>query len=198
MGNIENSDQTVISIKDKVDFLTKVYDRMSGLTGNADTKAGIILAIHSFWAISYGPSLSKLVISLPVQPIKLIFWIISVLLVIAFFLVFINSASKSAMILFPRIKPQVNEPSRKSGLIYFADIVKFKGNNVLEKSHNYKSQLELTSYEDIIDDLTYRINDIAYVVNEKYICASEAVRKSIKTFYLWAISIMFIIMMNMI
>jgi len=53
------------------------------------------------------------------------------------------------------------------------------------------------SYEDIVEDLTYRINDIANVVNEKYICAGEAVRRSILTFYLWAISLIFLIMMNM-
>lgn len=53
------------------------------------------------------------------------------------------------------------------------------------------------SYEDIIEDLTYRINDIANVVHEKYFCAGEAVRQSITTFYLWAISIIFLIMMNM-
>jgi hypothetical protein len=34
-------------------------------------------------------------------------------------------------------------------------------------------------------------------VNEKYVCAGEAVRRSILTFYLWAISLIFLIMMNM-
>lgn len=197
MDMVDKLDQTTIPIKDKVEFLTKVYDRMAGFTVNADTKAGIILTIHSFWAIYYGPNLSKLIISFPVQPMKLAIWIISVLLVVAFFIAFIRSASKSAMVLFPRIKPQINEPSRKSGLIYFADIIKFKGDNICDKAHNYKAQFETTSYEDIIEDLTYRINDIANVVHEKYICAGEAVRQSIITFYLWAISIIFLIMMNM-
>ena len=197
MGMVDKLEQTTIPVKDKVEFLTKVYDRMAGLTTNADTKAGIILAIHSFWAISYGPNLSKLIISFPVQPMKLAVWILSVLLVVAFFIAFIRSASKSAMVLSPRIKPQANEPSRKPGLIYFSDIIKFKGDNVCEKAHNYKAQFEGTSYEDIIEDLTYRINDIANVVHEKYICAGEAVQQSITTFYLWAISIIFLIMMNM-
>ena len=67
----DKPDQPKIPVKEKVEFLTKVYDRMSGLTTNADTKAGIILAIHSFWAISYGPNLSKLIISFPAQPMKL-------------------------------------------------------------------------------------------------------------------------------
>lgn len=53
------------------------------------------------------------------------------------------------------------------------------------------------SYEDIVDDLTYRINDIANVVHEKYICAGEAVQRSIIFFYLWAITLIFLIMMNM-
>ena len=127
MDMVDKLDQTTIPDKDKIEFLTKVYDRMAGLTTNADTKAGIILAIHSFWAISYGPNLSKLIISFPVQPMKLSIWILSVLLVVAFFIAFIRSASKSAMVLSPRIKPQANEPSRKPGLIYFGDIIKFKG-----------------------------------------------------------------------
>jgi len=198
MDMVDKLDQTAIPVKEKVEFLTKVYDRMAGLTANADTKAGIILAIHSFWAISYGPNLSKLIISFPVKPLKLAFWILSVLLVVAFFIAFIRSASKSAMVLSPRIKPQANEPSHKSGLIYFADIIKFKGDNVREKARNYKAQFEGMSYDDIIEDLTYRINDIANVVNEKYICAGKAVQQSITTFYLWAISIIFLIMMNMI
>jgi hypothetical protein len=197
MDMVDKLDQTTIPDKDKIEFLTKVYDRMAGLTTNADTKAGIILAIHSFWAISYGPNLSKLIISFPVQPMKLAIWIISVLLVVAFFIAFIRSASKSAMVLSPRIKPQANEPSRKPGLIYFGDIIKFKGGNICEKAHNYKAQFEGMSYEDIIEDLTYRINDIANVVNEKYMCAGEAVQQSITTFYLWAISIILLIMMNM-
>ena len=197
MDMLDKLDQTTITVKDKVEFLTKVYDRMAGLTTNADTKAGIILAIHSFWAISYGPNLSKLIISFPAQPMKLAIWIISVLLVVAFFIAFIRSAYKAAMVLMPRIKPQANEPSRKPGLIYFGDIIKFKGGNICEKAHNYKVQFEGMSYEDIIEDLTYRINDIANVVNEKYVCAGEAVRRSILTFYLWAISLIFLIMMNM-
>ena len=101
------------------------------------------------------------------------------------------------MVLSPRIKPQANEPSRKPGLIYFSDIIKFKGDNVCEKAHNYKAQFEVMNYEDIIEDLTYRINDIAEVVHEKYVCDSEAVRRSILTFYLWAVSLVFLIMMNM-
>jgi hypothetical protein len=198
MDMVDKLEQTTIPDKDKIEFLTKVYDRMAGLTTNADTKAGIILAIHSFWAISYGPNLSKLIISFPVQPMKLSIWILSVLLVVAFFTAFIHSASKSAMVLSPRIKPQANEPSRKPGLIYFADIIKLKGDNVCEKAHNYKTQFDGMSYEDIIEDMTYRINDIANVVHEKYICTGEAVQQSITTFYLWAISIIFLIMMNMI
>ena len=197
MDMVDKLEQTTITVKDRVEFLTKVYDRMAGLTTNADTKAGIILAIHSFWAISYGPNLSKFIISFPVQPMKLAIWIISVLLVVAFFIAFIRSASKSAMVLSPRIKPQANEPSRKPGLIYFGDIIKFKGGNICEKAHNYKAQFEGMSYEDIIEDLTYRINDIANVVHEKYICAGDAMQQSITTFYLWAISIIFLIMMNM-
>jgi hypothetical protein len=69
------------------------------------------------------------------------------------------------MVLSPRIKTQANEPSRRPGLIYFADIIKF--------------------------------NDIANVVHEKYACAGEAVRRAIITFYLWAISLIFLIVMNM-
>jgi hypothetical protein len=53
------------------------------------------------------------------------------------------------------------------------------------------------SYEDIVEDLTYRISDIANVVHEKYAGAGEAVRRSIITFYLWAVSLIFLIMMNM-
>ena len=170
MDMVDKLDQTTITVKDRVEFLTKIYDRMAGLTVSADTKAGIILAIHSFWAISYGPNLSKLIISFPVQPMKLSIWILSVLLVVAFFIAFIRSATKSAMVLSPRIKPQANEPYHKQGLIYFADIIKLKGNNVCEKAHEYKAQFEGMSYEDIIEDLTYRINDIANVVHEKYMC----------------------------
>jgi len=197
MNMVDKSDQEKIPVKDRVEFLTKVYDRMAGLTANADTKAGIILAIHSFWAISYGPNLSKLIISFPLQPMKLTIWILSFLLVIAFIILFIRSAYKAAMVLSPRIKPQVNEPSRKPGLIYFADIIKLKGDNISDKAHSYKTQFEQMSYEDIVEEMTYRINDIANVVHEKYICAGEAVRRSILTFYLWAISLVFLIMMNM-
>ena len=197
MDIVDKLEQTTIPVKNKVEFLTKVYDRMAGLTTNADTKAGIILAIHSFWAISYGPNLSKLIISFPAQPMKVSVWILSVLLVVAFFIAFIRSASKSAMVLSPRIKPQAKEPSLSPGLIYFADIIKLKGDNICDKAHSYKAQFEGMSYEDIIEDLTYRINDIATVVNEKYICAGEAVQQSITTFYLWALSIIFLIMMNM-
>ena len=198
MDMVDKSNHATIPVKDRVDFLTKVYDRMAGLTANADTKAGIILAIHSFWAISYGPNLSKLIISFPAQPMKLAIWILSCLLVLTFFIAFIRSAYKAAMVLSPRIKTQANEPSRRPGLIYFADIIKLKGDNICEKAHSYKAQFEEMSYEDIVDDLTYRINDIANVVHEKYVCAGEAVRRAIMTFYLWAISLIFLIIMNMI
>jgi hypothetical protein len=197
MDMVDKSDQTMILVKDRVEFLTKVYDRMAGLTANADTKAGIILAIHSFWAICYGPNLSKLIISFPVPPMQLAIWALSFLLVMVFFAAFIRSAFKAAMVLSPRIKPQANEPSRRPGLIYFADIIKLKGDNVCEKACSYKAQFEEMTYEDIVDDLTYRINDIANVVHEKYVCAGEAVRRSIITFYLWAVSLIFLIMMNM-
>ena len=197
MDTVDKSDQATIPVKDRVEFLTKVYDRMAGLTANADTKAGIILAVHSFWAISYGPNLPKLIISFPAQPMKLAIWVLSFLLVMIFFITFIRSAYKAAMVLSPRIKPQANEPSRRPGLIYFADIIKLKGDNIGEKAHSYKAQFEEMSYEDIVEDLTYRINDIANVVNEKYVCAGEAVRQSIITFYLWAISLICLIMMNM-
>jgi hypothetical protein len=53
MDMVDKLDQTTISVKDKMEFLTKVYDRMAGLTVNVDTKAGIIITIHSFWAIYY-------------------------------------------------------------------------------------------------------------------------------------------------
>lgn len=198
MDMVDKSNHATIPVKDRVDFLTKVYDRMAGLTANADTKAGIILAIHSFWAISYGPNLSKLIISFPAQPMKLAIWILSCLLVLTFFIAFIRSAYKAAIVLSPRIKPQANEPFQKPGLIYFADIIKLKGDNICEKAHSYKAQFEEMSYEDIVDDLTYRINDIANVVHEKYVCAGEAVRRAIMTFYLWAISLIFLIIMNMI
>ena len=82
-------------------------------------------------------------------------------------------------------------------MIYFADIIKLKGDNISEKAQSYKAQFEGMSYEDIVDDLAYRINDIANVVHEKYICAGEAVRRFILTFYLWAISLICLIMMNM-
>jgi len=197
MDIVGKSDQEAIPAKERVEFLTKVYDRMADLTANADTKAGIILAIHSFWAISYGPNLSKLIISFPAQPMKLAIWVLSFLLVMTFFIVFIRSAYKAAMVLSPRIKPQANEPSRRPGLIYFADIIKLKGDNVCEKAHSYKAQFEEMTYEDIVEDLTYRINDIANVVHEKYVCSGESVQRSILTFYLWAISLIFLIMMNM-
>jgi hypothetical protein len=198
MDMVDKLNQTMIPVKDRVEFLTKVYDRMAGLTANADTKAGIILAIHSFWAISYGPNLSRLIVSFPVQPMKLAMWVISCLLVLIFFIAFVRSAYKAAMVLSPRIKTQAHEPSRRLGLIYFADIVKFKGDNICEKADIYKAQFEEMSYEDIVDDLTYRINDIANVVHEKYACAGVAVRRAIITFYLWAISLIFLIIMNMI
>jgi hypothetical protein len=197
MDMVDKSDQTTIPVKEKVEFLTKVYDRMAGLTANADTKAGIILAIHSFWAICYGPNLSKLIISFPAPPVKLAVWLLSFLLVVAFFIAFIRSAFKAAMVLSPRIKPQANEPFRRPGLIYFADIIKLKGDNICEKAHSYKMQFEEMSYKDIVEDLTYRISDIANVVHEKYAGAGEAVRRSIITFYLWAVSLIFLIMMNM-
>jgi hypothetical protein len=197
MDMVDKSEQATIPVKDRVEFLTKVYDRMAGLTANADTKAGIILAIHSFWAISYGPNLSKLIISFPAPPIKLAIWGLSFLLVMIFFIAFIRSAYKAATVLSPRIKPQANEPSRRPGLIYFADIIKLKGDNTCERAHSYKAQFEEMSYDDIVDDLTYRINDIANVVHEKYACAGEAVRRSIITFYLWAGSLIFLITMNM-
>ncbi len=197
MDMVDKSDQETISVKDRVDFLSKVYDRMAGLTVNADTKAGIILAIHSFWAISYGPNLTKLIISFPARPVKLVIWVISFLLVMAFFIAFIRSAYKSAMVLSPRIKQKENEPPRRPGLIYFADIIKLNGDNIGEKACSYKTQFDKMSYQDIVEDLTYRINDIANVVNEKYVCAGEAVQRSILTFYLWAASLIFLIMMNM-
>jgi len=193
----DKPDQPKLPVKEKVEFLTKVYDRMAGLTANADTKAGIILAIHSFWAISYGPNLSKLIISFPAPQLKLAMWVLSFLLVMAFFIAFIRSACKAAMVLSPRIKPQANEPARRPGLIYFADIIKLKGDNVCERAHTYKAQFEEMGYEDIVDDLTYRINDIADVVHEKYVYAGKAVRRSILTFFLWAISLIFLVVMNM-
>jgi hypothetical protein len=40
------SEQTKLPIKEMAEFLIKIYDRMAGLTANAGTKAGIILALH--------------------------------------------------------------------------------------------------------------------------------------------------------
>jgi len=193
----EKAEKTKLPIKDKLDFLSKVYDRMVGLTANADTKAGIILAIHSFWAISYGPNLSKLIISFPLKSIKMILWLLSFLLIIAFFIAFIRSGYKAAMIFSPRLRPLAGESPRRLSLIYFADIIKMPGETIHDKSHAYHQQLDDTSYEDIIEDLTIRISDIASVVHEKYSCAEEAVKRSIYTFLLWVISLMFLMIMNL-
>ena len=48
MSMDDKPDQPKIPLKERVAFLTKVYERMAGFTANADTKAGIIRAIHSF------------------------------------------------------------------------------------------------------------------------------------------------------
>ena len=197
MDGTDRSDEDAIPVKERIEFLTKTYDRMAGLATNADAKAGFILAIHAFWAISYGPNLQRLIISFRATPVKVTIWGLSFLPVVTFFLAFIFSVEKAAVVLSPRIGPQENEPSRRPGLIYFADIIKLEGSNVSEKACSYKTQFEEMNYDDVLDELTYRINDIARVVYAKYACAGEAVRCSIRTFYLWAVSLIGLMIMNM-
>jgi len=124
-------------------------------------------------------------------------WILSVLLLLPSSLLSFARQPNQPWFCPLGLNRRLNEPYHKQGLIYFADIIKLKGKYVCEKAHEYKAQFEGMSYEDIIEDLTYRINDIANVVHEKYMCVGEAVRQSITTFYLWAISIILLIMMNM-
>jgi hypothetical protein len=179
--------------KDKVEFLSRLYDRMSGLTANADTKAGIILTIHSFWAISYGPNLSRLVVKLPLTPPKLAIWGLAVVLVIAFLVLFIRSASRAAMVLLPRSQPHTATPPAGPSLTYYADIARLAGADVGERSRHYRTRFDQMDYDDIVDDLVYRVNDIATVVDAKYRCAGDAIRRSIQTFFLWAASLIALI-----
>ncbi|MCX5851163.1 MAG: hypothetical protein NT072_03775 [Deltaproteobacteria bacterium] len=81
-----------IPVKDKVEFLTGVYDRMTALNTNADTKAGVMLTFHSIWAICFGPNVTKLIIQLPAPPLKMTLWVVSFLLTCALFIAFIRSA----------------------------------------------------------------------------------------------------------
>ena len=187
----------MMPVKEKVEFLTRVYDRMAELTSNADTKAGVMLTFHSIWAICFGPNITKLIIQLPAPPLKMTLWVVSFLLTCALFVAFIRSAYQAVLILLPRIDTQKGEEPAKRSLVFFVDVVKIAGTNVAEKSANYKKQLDRTSYEDLIDDLVYRINDIANVVNQKYECTKRAIRLSLYTFLLWAISLFSVIIMNM-
>jgi hypothetical protein len=193
-----HSQSTGMTPKEKVEFLTKLYDRMSGLTANADTKAGIILTIHSFWAISYGSNLSKLIVTFPVSPLKLALWGLAVTLVVTFLIFFICSASRAAMVLLPRTQPQAAAPPAKPSLTYYADITRLAGADLGERSRNFRARFDQMAYDDIVDDLVYRINDLARVVDEKYRCAGDAVRRSIRTFFLWAASLIVLIAMNMV
>jgi hypothetical protein len=54
------------------------------------SEAGIILALYSFWAISYGPNISKLIIAFPAPPLKFAVWMLSFSLAVAFFIAFIR------------------------------------------------------------------------------------------------------------
>jgi hypothetical protein len=197
MDGAKEAESKMMPIKEKVEFLTQIYDRMSSLAGNADTKAGFLLSFHGFWAISFGPHLAKLIIKFPPPPVKMIFWVISFALVCSFFIAFIRSAYKSALILKPRIEPQIEHKPNKPSLIFFADVIKMSGTNVSEKADSYRKQLDETNYEDLIDDLVYRINDMSYVVSAKYSCATEAIRRSLISFSLWAISLIALVIMNM-
>lgn len=185
-----------ISEEKRVELLSKTYDRLNGLTGNADTKAAIILTFHSFWAISFGTNLSKLIVTLPASHLKMVLWAVSFLLTCAFFIAFVRSAYQSVLILVPRIE-QIGGKPKKLSLLFFGDIIRMPGRSIAEKAESYIGQLNETGYDDIVHDLTYRINDVANVVNEKYECTKKAVRRSIYTFFLWAISLMTIIIMNM-
>lgn len=187
----------MMPVKEKVEFLTRVYDRMADLTSNADTKAGVMLTFHSVWAICFGPNITKLIIQLPVPPLKMTLWVISFLLTCALFIAFIRSAYQAALILLPRIDAQKGEAPEKLSLVFFADVIQMAGMNVAEKSESYKKQLDETSYDDLVDDLAYRINDIANVVNQKYECTKKAISLSLYTFLLWAISLFSVIVMNM-
>lgn len=186
-----------VPTREKVDFLMKAYDRMADLSSNADTKAGVMLTFHSVWAICFGPQITKLIIQLPVPPLKMSLWVASFLLTCALFIAFVRSAYQAALILLPRIEPQEGEESRTLSLIFFVDVIKMKGETVAEKSHNYRAQLDQTRYEDLVDDLVYRINDIANVVNQKYECTKKAIKLSLYTFLLWVISLFSVIIMNM-
>ena len=187
-----------IPVKDKVEFLTGVYDRMTGLTTNADTKAGVMLTLHSYWAIVFSPNLSKLIIQFPAPPFKMFLWLISFLLTCAFFITFIRSAYESALILLPRIQPQMNHTRKKLSHIFFVDVIKMAGKNIFEKSKSYKEQLNQTGYNEIVDDLVYRINDVANVVNEKNICVKKAIRLSLYTFILWAIALLSLVILKIV
>ena len=193
METVAHTQPPGLSPKDKVEFLSKLYDRMSGLTANADTKAGIILTIHSFWAISYGANLSRLAVPFPLATPRLAVWATALVLAIGFLAFFVRSASKAAVVLLPRTQPHPRSPGAEGSLTYYADIVRLAGTDVGERSRTYRARFDQMDYDDIIDDLVYRVNDIAGVVDAKYRCAGEAVRRSVQTFFLWAASLVALI-----
>lgn len=198
MRDDRDSSKGLIPIKDKMEFLTGVYDRMTALTTNADAKAGVMLTFHSYWAIVFSPNLSKLIIPFPAPPLKMILWVSSFFLSCAFFIAFVRSGYESALVLLPRIQPQTNSVRKKLSPIFFVDIIKMAGKSIFEKSKSYKAQFNETGYHEIIDDLVYRINDIAEVVNEKNMCAKKAIRLSLYTFLLWAFALLSLIILKVV
>jgi hypothetical protein len=128
----------------------------------------------------------------------MILWILSFLLTCAFFIAFIRSGYESALVLLPRIQPQTNNVRKKLSHIFFVDVIKMAGKNIIEKSRSYKELFNETGYNEIVDDLVYRINDIARVVNEKNICAKKAIRLSLYTFLLWAIALLLLIILKVV
>jgi len=188
---------TGLLAKDKLEFLDQVYNRLNQFSVHADTKAAIILSFHGVWVFSIVPALAGLFIDLSsASPAKVIFWIASVVALLFFALSFALSSYNAFMVLLPRVTPRKSSETRPPSLIFFGEIAALNDESIEERARAYHDSLSRADDETLAQDYIHRICDVSEVVRVKFECVSRSIRHSIRTFALWACTLVLLVVLG--
>ncbi len=176
----------------RIDFVSTVYDRINGLSTQADGKAAIILSLHTLLATIITPYLGYLVTDFSKAGVfQDIFWGLALCITLFFVFNFVRSVVKTFHIFVPRL-PWKREVEKKS-LLFFIDICNMsKSTSLEERGKVYHEALEETTEEGVIQDYSKRICDVSQVVKDKFSTVGEAYKLSIWTFVSWFLALIFL------
>jgi Flp pilus assembly protein TadB len=182
--------------KDKLEFLDQIYNRVNQMSGQADTKSGVILSFHSVWAISLLTQLPKFFIDLSTaSPLRVAVWLAAIVSLLFFSFWLVLSSYNAFMVLVPRLTRRRSE-ARAPSLIFFGEIASLAGESVEERARTYADALNQASDETLAHDYIHRICDVSAVVQAKFRHAGRSIRYAMLAFVLWACTLILLILLG--